>query len=246
MRGSKSGYAPRVLIFLPLADDLNLCERAGAWAGGTCARACVSSCACRTGLASALSPNSCIHYCSILGYAYAGLQADACQCGDAYGAEGPSTGCDTTCPGDLRQICGGEEAVSVWQVGTPLAKTLTFLPHIFSYKLAFTQTKGEPRRLTRPLRAQTACEGEARISQVDLISLFRKVDDSDNEKIELDELVDLFDGQNNNALVLPDCNDADFPDYWLGDGTCDDGSDGRANLNCKLYACDNGDCGGTC
>lgn len=111
-----------------LADDLNLCERVWAWAGGTCARACVSSCACRTGLASALSPNSCIHYCSILGYAYAGLQADACQCGDAYGAEGPSTGCDTTCPGDLRQICGGEEAVSVWQVGTPLAKTRAFLP----------------------------------------------------------------------------------------------------------------------
>ena len=95
--------------------------------------------------------------------------------------------------------------------------------------------------------AQTACEGEARISQVDLISIFRKVDDSNNERIELDELIDLFDGQDNQALVLPDCDNADFPDYWLGDGTCDDGNDGRANLNCKLYACDNGDCGaGTC
>lgn len=128
--------------------------------------------------------------------------------------------------------------------GAPVPLTRT--KNSARYKLASTQTAGEPRRLTRPALAQTACEGEARISQVDLITLFRKVDDSRNEKIELDELVDLFDGQNNNALVLPDCDDADFPDYWLGDGTCDDGSDGRANLNCKLYACDNGDCGGTC
>lgn len=159
-----------------------------------------------SGLASALSPNSCIHYCSILGYAYAGLQPEECQCGDVYTA-GEQGSCDATCPGDLRQMCGGAEAVSIWQ---------------------------------------TACEGEARISQVDLVAIFRKVDDSDNEKIELSELVDLFDGQDNNALVLPDCSNEDFPDYWLGDGTCDDGSAGRANLNCKLYACDNGDCGTSC
>ena len=80
---------------------------------------------CRTGLASALSPNSCIHYCSILGYAYAGLQVDQCQCGDTYGAAGPATGCDTTCPGDLKQVCGGEEAVSIWQVRTPSANLST-------------------------------------------------------------------------------------------------------------------------
>eukprot|EP01043_Picozoa_sp_COSAG02_P003741 COSAG02_NODE_93_length_37477_cov_78.101129_26_plen_247_part_00 len=98
---------------------VNACGRG--WVA--CARVCVCPLACRTGLASALSPNSCIHYCSILGYAYAGLQEDVCQCGDTYGTEGPSTGCDTTCPGDLRQICGGAEAVSVWQVRILSAKS---------------------------------------------------------------------------------------------------------------------------
>jgi hypothetical protein len=72
-----------------------------------------------SGLASALSPNSCIHYCSILGYAYAGLQPEECQCGDVYTA-GEQGSCDATCPGDLRQMCGGAEAVSIWQVCVPV------------------------------------------------------------------------------------------------------------------------------
>ena len=119
-------------------------------------------------------------------------------------------------------------------------------PHTEQQAWLHATAKAEKSRAIDSSLAQTACEGEARISQIDLITIFRKVDDSNNEKIELDELMDLFDGQDNQALVLPDCDNADFPDYWLGDGTCDDGNDGRANLNCKLYACDNGDCGGTC
>ena len=126
----------------------------------------------QSGLASSLSPDACIHYCTILGYDFAGLRPDACECGDAgYDAAGQGT-CDATCPGDLRQVCGGSQAISAWQ---------------------------------------TACEGQAQITQQELIALFRKVDDSNNDKIEAQELMDLFDGRNNGALLLRDCDGNEFP-----------------------------------
>ena len=36
---------------------------------------------------------------------------------------------------------------------------------------------------------------------------------------------DLFDGINNDALLIEDCNNNPMPHHWLGDGYCDDGSD---------------------
>ena len=43
------------------------------------------------------------------------------------------------------------------------------------------------------------------------------------------EMIDLFDGVNNDALLLSDCNGAwgtaPMPHHWLGDGYCDDASD---------------------
>ena len=38
-------------------------------------------------------------------------------------------------------------------------------------------------------------------------------------------LQDLFDGIDNDALLINDCNDNQMPHHWLGDGYCDDGSD---------------------
>ena len=45
---------------------------------------------------------------------------------------------------------------------------------------------------------------------------------------------------------LLDCNGNCFPDYWVGDGYCDDGTyvyEGNAiYLDCAAYNCDGGDC----
>jgi hypothetical protein len=32
----------------------------------------------------------------------------------------------------------------------------------------------------------------------------------------------------------------------IGDGTCDDGSEGKANFQCATYSCDKFDCGDDC
>lgn len=40
----------------------------------------------------------------------------------------------------------------------------------------------------------------------------------------------------------PDCNGVCFPAYFLGDGHCDDGTDGPADFDCTLYVRDAGDC----
>ena len=60
---------------------------------------------------------------------------------------------------------------------------------------------------------------------------------------------DLFDGVNNDALLINDCNDAPMPHHWLGDGYCDDGSDvddGGGDFNCNIFLCDDSDCGDRC
>jgi hypothetical protein len=93
---------------------------------------------------------------------------------------------------------------------------------------------------------QTTCDGENRLSADKITKVFSSLDDDGNSQISLKELLDLFDSKNNDALELPDCDGELFNDYWIGDGICDDGSGGKANFNCKLYACDNGDCDTPC
>lgn len=39
-----------------------------------------------------------------------------------------------------------------------------------------------------------------------------------------------------------DCNGLCFPAYFIGDGTCDDGTTGAADFDCATYSFDNGDC----
>ena len=48
-------------------------------------------------------------------------------------------------------------------------------------------------------------------------------------------MIDLFDGVNNDALLIPDCNGDLKPHHWLADGYCDDGSTptGSSNRGCK-------------
>ena len=61
-------------------------------------------------------------------------------------------------------------------------------------------------------------------------------------------MIDLFDGVNNDALLIEDCDGTPSPHRWLGDGYCDDGSDvddGGGNFNCNIFLCDDGDCGDT-
>ena len=62
-------------------------------------------------------------------------------------------------------------------------------------------------------------------------------------------MIDLFDGVNNDALLIEDCDGTRNPHHWLGDGYCDDGTDvddGGGNFNCNIFLCDDGDCGDTC
>ena len=154
------------------------------------------------GLGGNLSPTTCVSYCSILGYTFAGMKQDKCQCGNEYGQYGLApdiAACDTKCPGGGSpsdwQICGGASAVSMYQ---------------------------------------TSCDGEQRLSLQNLISVFQKLDDNGDDKLSMQEVNDLYDGKDNQALLLPDCASAEMPDYWLGDGVCDDGSAGRADFNCPL------------
>ena len=50
-------------------------------------------------------------------------------------------------------------------------------------------------------------------------------------------LQDLFDGIDNDALLINDCNDNQMPHHWLGDGFCDDGSDVQdGGGDCALIA----------
>ena len=51
------------------------------------------------------------------GYNYAGSQyANECYCGNEYGKHGPADNCDSPCPGDSSEMCGGGYALSVMQV----------------------------------------------------------------------------------------------------------------------------------
>ena len=76
------------------------------------------------------------------------------------------------------------------------------------------------------------------------------------------EMVDMFDGVDNDALAIKDCNGKAYPHHWLGDGFCDclvgncpagvkpakGGSQSGGDFNCDTFRCDDGDCGapGSC
>ena len=52
------------------------------------------------------------------------------------------------------------------------------------------------------------------------------------------EMIDLFDGIDNDALLINDCNDLPSPHHWLGDGYCDDGTDTQdGGLDCARQYC---------
>jgi hypothetical protein len=84
--------------------------------------------------------------------------------------------------------------------------------------------------------------------------LMSLLDDDGNGQLNPHELIDVFDGINNDALSLKDCNGKSAPHHWLGDGYCDKGKDGHqggkasGDFNCNIFRCDDGDCGkpGSC
>ena len=130
-----------------------------------------------------LEPESCINYCSMQGYLFAGLKTDTpsgtCLCGDSYGNNGLAQHmCDKLCPGDGKTPCGGKFATSVYQ---------------------------------------TTCEGTNKISAADLQKIFQMLDDNDDDTLDLQESLDLYDGKHNSALELPDCDGNMYPSFWLGD-----------------------------
>ena len=44
---------------------------------------------------------------------------DECYCGDSgYDQFGVSTDCNVPCSGDSKRICGGEDSLSVYKIGT--------------------------------------------------------------------------------------------------------------------------------
>lgn len=51
--------------------------------------------------------------------------------------------------------------------------------------------------------------------------------------------------QCNGPVDVQDCDGVCYPITWVGDGRCDDGSNGSANFDCILFSYDNGDCTST-
>jgi hypothetical protein len=52
------------------------------------------------------------------------------------------------------------------------------------------------------------------LSAHDLSVLLGMLDDDGNGQIKASELVDVFDGVDNDQLTLSDCNGEDFPHHW--------------------------------
>jgi len=76
--------------------------------------------------------------------------------------------------------------------------------------------------------------------------LMSLLDDDKNGKINIHEMMDVFDGVNDDALGIKDCDGNTYPHHWLGDGFCDQGKSDKnkkgGNFNCNIFLCDNGDC----
>ncbi|XP_052788050.1 xylosyltransferase oxt-like isoform X2 [Mya arenaria] len=77
------------------------------------------------------SPQKCLEYCTTGGYQYAGLQYKVeCWCGNTYNKYGdlPETSCQTSCPGNQTETCGGYNAQRIFATGltkkTPVPATL--------------------------------------------------------------------------------------------------------------------------
>jgi hypothetical protein len=87
------------------------------------------------------------------------------------------------------------------------------------------------------------------LSVEQLTALYSLLDDDGDGALTVHEMIDLFDGVNNDALLIEDCDGNPNPHHWLGDGYCDDGTDvddGGGNFNCNIFLCDDGDCGEDC
>jgi hypothetical protein len=50
-----------------------------------------------------------------------------------------------------------------------------------------------------------------------LQKIFQMLDDNDDDTLDLQESLDLYDGKHNSALELPDCDGNMYPSFWLGD-----------------------------
>ena len=66
-----------------------------------------------------------------------------------------------------------------------------------------------------------------------LEALYSLLDDNKDGKLSVHEMIDLFDGINNDALLIKDCNGKPMPHHWLGDGYCDNGKDKKAKHGIK-------------
>jgi hypothetical protein len=78
-----------------------------------------------------------------------------------------------------------------------------------------------------------------------LMELMKLLDDDSSGGLSPHELIDVFDGKDNDKLLIKDCNGHLMNHHWVGDGYCDDGKDrkdGGADFNCNIFLCDDGDC----
>ncbi|XP_077982065.1 uncharacterized protein LOC144437069 [Glandiceps talaboti] len=70
-----------------------------------------------------LTIENCIQYCQDRGHPHAALYfGNQCWCGElsSQSSTAPSSECDTPCPGNANQKCGGRFALSVYKIGTSL------------------------------------------------------------------------------------------------------------------------------
>ena len=77
---------------------------------------------------------SCIEFCSINGYAYAGVESeDQCFCGDNAPTQYPipDSECNWKCKGNQTQTCGGHWAINVYAI----PKTGLIYPKSFKLRL---------------------------------------------------------------------------------------------------------------
>ena len=96
------------------------------------------------------------------------------------------------------------------------------------------------------------------LSAQEIAMLMSMLDDNGDGELTSHEMIDVFDGVDNDVLAIDDCNGNSMPHSWLGDGFCDDGEEHGgeehammnviADFNCDTFHCDDSDCGaaGSC
>ena len=115
---------------------------------------------------------------------------------------------------------------------------LTSMCHSFAAPIQNTQA-------TATALADWALSRMQQLNIQQLEALYSLLDDDGDGELTVHEMIDMFDGINNDALLVADCDGNPNPHHWLGDGYCDDGSDtedGSGNFNCNIFLCDDGDC----